>query len=480
MKNKILISVLIGLLIIGSVLVLRHYSSVKRLSSVEKELKEELQKLKEAGIPTTIEELNLPEIPDKENGALIYRKAFELKDSLKMKYKEIIASSPHQNMRTRWEEVPEEKKKEVVEFILNNPDFADFYKVLEKATKMECRFSINEDYKKGISYDTKVGAGLRSCARDLADKAKIEREYGNIEESLQASLVGLKLAKSLANEPGIIYQLVRFAMDDIALHELEETLNKEGENLELCKALIDEIDKERKPNIMNLALKRELSCHVLPFFYRYKEQGKEAFELTEEQKQIEKTDPNAKDLLESIKAQKQALKDAYRKSGCITPEEFFIKEGTFSLKTKSKVIPLTEKPYWQVYKELEEIDKEIKNLQEKGLLSDMILPSNQMIYMSEALCDARLGAAEIAIANKIYKQKQGGYADSLSQLTPGILSILPLDPFTGKDYIYKKKVQGFIVYSLGENVKDDNGTKRVYQQDSPAYENYDIVWEIDN
>ncbi|MFH1548568.1 MAG: hypothetical protein ABID32_04580 [Candidatus Omnitrophota bacterium] len=479
MRNKILISVFIGLLIIGSFIVFRHYSSVKYSLLVDKELKEELQKLKEAGIPTNIEELNLPAIPDAENGALVYKEIFELKDSLESKYKEIIERSPNRSV-TGWKEVPEEKKQEVIDFILNNPEFAELHEMLEKASGMECRFSTNEDCSEGISYDTKVGSRLRSCARDLADKARIEREHGDVNKSLNASLIGLKLPKCLANEPLIIYQLVRFAMDGIALRELEETINKGEGDLELYQSLIDEIEKERTSNIINLTLKRDLVCHTLPFFSEYEKRGEEIFELTGEQKKRIEESYNPELSMRMAKEQKQALKNAYLNSGSGTPKEFFIKEEIFSLKTKSKVIPLTEKPYWQAYEGLGKIDEDIKNLQDKNLLSNIISSSNQRMYMSEALCDARLGIAEIAIANKIYNKKYGEYVGILSQLIPEILPSLPLDPFSGKDYVYKKKDKGFIVYSVGDNMKDDNGTKRTYEKNSPAYENYDIVWEIDN
>ena len=90
----------------------------------------------------------------------------------------------------------------------------------------------------------------------------------------------------------------------------------------------------------------------------------------------------------------------------------------------------------------------------------MMLPSISRIYLSESELDALMGAAETAIASRIYKQKHGKYADSLTQLTPEILHILPLDPFTGKDYVYKKKDRGFIVYSVGEDLRDDGGLRR--------------------
>ena len=58
---------------------------------------------------------------------------------------------------------------------------------------------------------------------------------------------------------------------------------------------------------------------------------------------------------------------------------------------------------------------------------------------------------------KIYKEKHGNYPDTLAPLAPKIIKELPLDPFTGKGYKYRKEGKGFIVYSVGSNEKDDNG-----------------------
>jgi len=92
-------------------------------------------------------------------------------------------------------------------------------------------------------------------------------------------------------------------------------------------------------------------------------------------------------------------------------------------------------------------------------------------YLQENRDKAYLGAAEIGISNRIYRQNHGEFADSLSQLTPDILPTLPLDPFTGKDYIYRKKGKGFIVYSVGEDEKDDGGVEEGTSTKP------DIVWE---
>ncbi len=45
----------------------------------------------------------------------------------------------------------------------------------------------------------------------------------------------------------------------------------------------------------------------------------------------------------------------------------------------------------------------------------------------------------------------------LDALVPGILTEVPIDPFTGKPLVYRREGEGFIVYSLGSNQKDDGG-----------------------
>jgi uncharacterized protein YfaT (DUF1175 family) len=37
------------------------------------------------------------------------------------------------------------------------------------------------------------------------------------------------------------------------------------------------------------------------------------------------------------------------------------------------------------------------------------------------------------------------------------LTDVPVDPFTGKQLVYRREGEGFVVYSLGSNLKDDGG-----------------------
>ncbi|MCX7706034.1 MAG: hypothetical protein N2115_07260 [bacterium] len=73
----------------------------------------------------------------------------------------------------------------------------------------------------------------------------------------------------------------------------------------------------------------------------------------------------------------------------------------------------------------------------------------------------------LAIYKKIYKR----FPDKLQQLVPDILAAIPLDPFTGKDFVYKKQNDKILVYSTGPNLIDDEGIKNSEKGKD------DIVWK---
>jgi len=467
-----------------------------RTSPAASTLEKQLQKLRDVGIPTTIEELNLPEIPDEENGALVYREAFKLLDSLRGKYKEewdcIDGFDRIQRITIRWDKIPKEKKKKVTDLILHNPEFAKFYQLLEKASQMECGFISREGYQKLYQpvdelefFSQSQGvirhlSWLRACARAIKKKMQIEAEYGEIDKVLSTFLIGFKIGKSLSNEFFLPSHWTRKAIEELALNTLEEVIDKGNGNIELYQSLINEMEKERKDNLTYTGMKGNIIIFRLYLFSQYRKAGKKTFEFTEEdKKKIEKmakylfrSEEDRKKILEErIRNQKKALNEAYLKSGCKNPETFFDEQELFYLKTMSKTIPLTKGPYWEVKDNLEKIYKEIKETSEKAILTQWHGGLSKKGYLIEVKFDALLGAAEIGIANRIYRQKHGKYVDSLEQLTPETLSSLPLDPFTGKNYIYKRKDKGFIVYSVAENLTDDGGVEKGTSAKP------DIVWE---
>lgn len=64
----------------------------------------------------------------------------------------------------------------------------------------------------------------------------------------------------------------------------------------------------------------------------------------------------------------------------------------------------------------------------------------------------------IALTLAVHKAEKGKYPSALSELSPAYLKELPRDLFSdGKDFIYKSTGGGYMLYSVGENGKDDGG-----------------------
>jgi len=109
-------------------------------------------------------------------------------------------------------------------------------------------------------------------------------------------------------------------------------------------------------------------------------------------------------------------------------------------------------------------------------LIGFLFPNLETTMFKEARLEAGLNAARIGIGCKIYKNYNGRFPEKISDLVPDILLEEPLDPFTGKPYIYRLEDDGFIVYSVGSNQKDDKGrgtweiTSIVMEKDD------DITW----
>ncbi len=120
-----------------------------------------------------------------------------------------------------------------------------------------------------------------------------------------------------------------------------------------------------------------------------------------------------------------------------------------------KMIEAAELPFYKSEKEM--ILGGGKDIPSKYKLARLILPRIYAVVVKEATLEAMIDAARIGLGCLIYRNQYGKYPEKISDLLPDILKEEPLDPFTGQSLIYRTKEDGFIVYSLGTNQKDDNG-----------------------
>ena len=121
-----------------------------------------------------------------------------------------------------------------------------------------------------------------------------------------------------------------------------------------------------------------------------------------------------------------------------------------------EMIKAASEPYWKSKNTF------VKIMNDAAYLSKFhVLPYWTLHHYYEHLINmtctvARSHVTRLALACKLYARKNGSFPKSLSELAPVYIETVPLDPFTGKPFIYRLLPEGgFVLYSVGLNEKDD-------------------------
>ncbi len=111
------------------------------------------------------------------------------------------------------------------------------------------------------------------------------------------------------------------------------------------------------------------------------------------------------------------------------------------------------------------------------------LPGLSALSRKMMLIEAARQITMTAIALKRYQLKHGNYPPDLNSLVPEFVAEVPFDPVDGQPLRYRPKADGtFLLYSIGENGKDDHGSpslERGRVSSSLYWQNYgvlDWVW----
>jgi hypothetical protein len=157
------------------------------------------------------------------------------------------------------------------------------------------------------------------------------------------------------------------------------------------------------------------------------------------------------------------------------------------------VAAMREETYAQQAAALEAIDADIKSLAEGSksplrlaaiVLSDsktrgqlvgkqigevlvsLLLPATQAASNAEHRGQMKFDLSRLAVALEVYRATTGEYPESLDALAVDILKEVPRDRYSGEPLRYEVRGEGYLLYSVGANGKDDaatshlSGTKR--------------------
>lgn len=451
---------------IGTLLVLIILASLIMNVIFGRELRQTMTKLKAEGRALTIAEIRPAPIPDDQNAAPLFQKAGEMLGpymygrpvlSVAPAIKELsdlISSNNYSALDiSTWPPA----HREALSRLIQSPEVQQLFTVLSEASQKP-GYNNNLKYEDGANMLFPKLGSSRTMIRFLSIKAELAIQNGNTEEAWVTVLEGVKLADLLKQEPSLVGQLVCIACDKIMIDCMERMAGKTDIPADQARALIAELAKHTDAMPWLRAMDVERVAMGL-WCYQTIQHG--------------------------------FSRDFNSLLGIKPWVGWVLKYVYAPILKKEMVIFLTLQPQHQDYYKLPyyQVAATIRNhplkdqISEYGLISkyyiliNLLLPDLDGVVALKADHDAAVAVAQIGLALKLFKQKNGAYPDALDKLAPEFLDTIPVDPFTGKALIYRKGDAGFILYSLGKNQQDDNGIPKPLGPKTTGNEPYDIVWK---
>lgn len=401
-----------------------------------RQIEARLAALRAAGQPTSFADLQGPPVPERDNAAPIYKRAFKaMSDPVAKRDMEALYPILYSKSTT--------------------PSPADWAKakaaiarcdgiialIAEAQSKPACQFPMYPVIK-GMSSESverhdalaqeryRQLAGLRSAERLLCAKMILSAREGRTQDVVSYGRSALKINDAIGRAPMLIEFLASAAVTNLALANMRQALI-------YCQPSEDELRQ----------LDEALLRIDMPELYKRAIEGERVYFLAQN--------------LEYGRAGMPLWRgDTLAYLGFIARHLESTRMNYSAALSKGLVGPNAADglPFYSIF---------------TRILAPVMARAAGARYM----CEAEIACGRTFLALGAYKARFVKYPRTLRDLTSGIGWKLPPDPFTGKDLIYKQVGGGFIIYSVGYDLKDNGGTP--LQSRGQAVHSGDIVWRVD-
>ena len=131
------------------------------------------------------------------------------------------------------------------------------------------------------------------------------------------------------------------------------------------------------------------------------------------------------------------------------------------LRDMAGFIELLRKPWPEIFWATKEYEYQGENVLEylrRIACGENMMFSNMAIYVRQyGSAMAMVRCTRTAVAVERFRRVNGRVPASLDELVPEFMQEVPMDPFSGKELLYKLDNDSYTIYSVNENMKDDNG-----------------------
>ena len=408
------------LLILPPVVALLAFRSWR--AGVREELRSEIERIKAAGEPTTIEEI-IPLIPIAGNNAAdVYHQAFPLLQVTQEEETNVVLPLP-EGMDDEWLAAA----RDVV------AGHEPYFGLLDRASSMpECAFPLNW-YDLGNA-DFAQYTQMRQAARMLGLRSLVLAQDGEADEALASLRAELRVSEHTQSNGMLIGALAGWAIQGITAARAQDVLSAATPSAAACRETFEELDSLDPQAALERALQVERVVCGLDEASMFRGGG---------------------------------LPDEMRKGAALFAlsrdydQLAYLRLMQRQIDAVSLPWPRSKEESAEAYREVEEDNVLLT------ALSRTVIPVFSRALESEEKVNARIRAWQIALALTAYLAENGRYPDDLEALRATGWD-LPLDPFTQQDFRYRREGEGFVVWSLGPNMADEGGEYRSPRNDAAA------------
>ncbi len=384
--------------------------------------------IKAKGEPVSSAELAGSKLPDSQNGAIQFEKAFKLLET--KEGKKAVELLGKMNPPVPW---PEGQRAAM--------ELGAVVPLTEVAlSRPSCQFPIK--WVEGARASFGHLGSLRSLVKVLSMAAVIDAQYGRMDEAYRKIMLAFKAAKVCRNEPSLISTLVTLACTEFANKGLVGVIKcgkpNEKQTVELNKLLAD---TNYEGSMVN-SLKGERAVGLSGFNNPYYDDRSFVAVIYGN----------------FISSYDNPEPDRYKLQALISlARPLIYADGVIYTQVMSKYLAILEKRDGNVKQQQMAFSAVSNSIPRYAMTALILCP----VYSTGALkldsTRARTALTQILLAAQRYKASNGQYPETMAQVRSAGIADIPMDPFSGKEFIYRRTAKGFTVYSIGEDFKDDGG-----------------------
>ncbi len=424
-------------------------------------LRRTLDSMKTRGWPMTFDDLRSPAVPDAENAAPLLNRAFLQMAGGNTAFSPAVA--PFRDLAEIWTgETNLLARLRADPALASNvcarvatPEVGEVIGLLrEAAARPACNFNLK--YENGVALLLPHVAPTRAAVRLLCLKAWILVRNGDTRGALDCLRDGLTLSRMIADDRVLISLLVSMAGTQTVIDALPHIL-ADAPSGTLTPSLLQGFDADliRQRQALRPALVAALDGERIAF-------GGWAFEG------ILNGTLKASDLATDLGGDNAPRRGAIW--AYINPfRPLFKNDYAFYLSFLAGMREAAAGPLDA--DAIERIRTRSESIPRWAILSRLTVPALDRVLVKIGEQECAIDLARIGLALEVRRMTTGNYPAALDGVSvPGGL---PLDGFTRKPFVYHRTADGFRIYGLGENGKDDGGAPR-----SGGSRDFDIVWEM--